>query len=151
MYICHETGYALLGCVDIVVDVSGETLLIKLVLVCVLGVHACPLVSDVGVCISHIYTCLHMMHVYKLTRNVTINTHVHMMLVHNLPHNLLSQSTVIVSAFQVTVKPLPNEVTARIARGGEAFAWWAACMDLEKPEPFAETITEGLGEGRWVR
>jgi hypothetical protein len=36
--------------------------------------------------------------------------------------------------------------------GGEAFAWWAACMDLEKPEPFAETITEGLGDinSNWI-
>jgi hypothetical protein len=45
----------------------------------------------------------------------------------------------------VTVKVLPADLANKLVSGNDAFGWWVACMDLEKPSAFAEIITEGLG------
>eukprot|EP00943_MAST-04B_sp_MAST-4B-sp1_P002260 g2260.t1 len=44
------------------------------------------------------------------------------------------------------VKDVKHITMGNFAKGINSFSWWGANMDTEKPEPFIETITEGLGK-----
>ena len=50
----------------------------------------------------------------------------------------------VVDTLKDHVKSVKYTDMGKFSSAMNSFSWWGACMDTEKPEPFIETITEGL-------
>ena len=77
--------------------------------------------------------------------NTSLGSRYHRSRVDPAQHDAVDRAATALGAAGVTVRPLPTAIADSLTAGADAFKWWAACMDLNKPHAFADIITEGLG------